>query len=107
MFTEIIKVLKIILDLENPVGPKKDSYLISLLEISKKDDYIITIDIKMILILYRIIANIPVILMGETGNWLNKKIKSIIKQRRRKIINYKYRPELWWHKIKKKNGYYQ
>ena len=60
--------LKEILSLENPVI-KDDSDKISLLEIIKKDDYIITNDNfkKMVLILYRIIANIPVILMGETG----------------------------------------
>ena len=43
--------------------------LIPLLEIIERDKYVITIDNfrKMVLILYRIIANIPVILMGETG----------------------------------------
>ena len=41
----------------------------SLLSIINKDGYIITNDsfIKIILILYRIAANIPVILMRETG----------------------------------------
>ena len=62
-------ILKSILDLKNPVEPNKNERLTSLIEIIEKDDYIITIDNfrKMILILYRIIANIPVILMGETG----------------------------------------
>jgi len=43
--------------------------LISLKEIIDRDNYVITNDNfrKMILILYRISANIPVILMGETG----------------------------------------
>jgi energy-coupling factor transporter ATP-binding protein EcfA2 len=68
---EYLKILKKILDLDNPVKPSEnnDKQLISLLEIIDKDDYVITPDNfrKMILILYRIIANIPVILMGETG----------------------------------------
>ena len=68
---EYLKILKIILDLKNPVTPEEDNpnNLISLIEILDKDEYIMTIDNfrKMILILYRIIANIPVILMGETG----------------------------------------
>ena len=68
---EYLKILKIILDLKNPLTPEDENpnNLISLLEILDKDEYIITIDNfrKMILILYRIIANIPVILMGETG----------------------------------------
>lgn len=68
---EYLKILKKILDLENPVKPDKNKgkNLKSLLEIIEEGDYVITIDNfrKMILILYRIIANIPVILMGETG----------------------------------------
>ena len=66
-----LSVIKNILDLKNPVKPEKseNSRLISLLEIIDKDNYVLTIDNfrKMILILYRLIANIPVILMGETG----------------------------------------
>ena len=60
--------LKEILSLENPVI-KDDSDKISLLEIIKKDDYIITNDNfkKMVLIIYRIKSNIPVIIMGEKG----------------------------------------
>ena len=69
---EYLKILKKILDLENPVKPNenKNKDLKSLLEIiDEKNGYVITKDNfrKMILILYRIIANIPVILMGETG----------------------------------------
>jgi len=70
MFTklEYLEIFKKILDLDNSVEPEGEK-LISLLEIIDKDDYVITTDNfrKMILILYRIIANIPVILMGETG----------------------------------------
>ena len=68
---EYLKIFKKILDLDNPVKPGKNNgkNLKSLLEIVDKDDYVITTDNfrKMILILCRIIANIPVILMGETG----------------------------------------
>ena len=68
---EYLEILKKILDLENPVKPSenKGKNLKSLLEIIEEGDYVITIDNfrKMILILCRIIANIPVILMGETG----------------------------------------
>ena len=68
---EYLNILKTILDLENPVrtDEKTGETLKSLQEIVEKDDYIITMDNfrKMILILYRIIADIPVILMGETG----------------------------------------
>jgi len=65
---EYLEIFKKILDLDNTVEPEGKK-LISLLEIIDKDDYVITTDNfrKMILILYRIIANIPVILMGETG----------------------------------------
>ena len=68
---EYLKILKTILDLDNPVKTKKkkDKKLKSLQEIIEEKGYVMTIDNfrKMILILYRIIANIPVILMGETG----------------------------------------
>ncbi len=58
---DYLEKLKEILNLENPIE--------SLLEIINKDEYVITQDNfkKMVLILYRIIENIPVILMGETG----------------------------------------
>ena len=51
----------------------------------------------MILILYRIIANIPVILMGERvcgKTALIKKLNQFLNNRRRKIRTNKYRPEL-------------
>ena len=56
-------------ELENPVSKDENSKLISLKEIIQKDNYVITIDNfrKMMLVLYRILADIPVILMGETG----------------------------------------
>ena len=80
---EYLMILKKILDLENPVDPdkKKDKNIKSLLEIIEEDNYIITIDNfrKMILILYRIIANIPVILMGETGCGKTALIKKLNK----------------------------
>ena len=51
-------------DVENNAEGKK-----SLLSIVQKDNYVITKDIikKMVLIYYRIKANIPIILMGEAG----------------------------------------
>ena len=68
-----LQKIKLIFQLENPVtkNPKNiyNSNLISLQEIIEKDNYVITSDNfrKMILISYRILAGIPVILMGETG----------------------------------------
>ena len=61
--------LKEIILLDNPVEKDENSKLIPLTEIINKDNYIITNDNfrKMVLILYRVMANIPVILMGETG----------------------------------------
>ena len=66
---KFLEEIKHILQLENPVLKTKDSNLISLKEIIDKDNYVITTDNfrKMILIIYRILADIPVILMGETG----------------------------------------
>ena len=74
--------LKEILSLENPID-NDNTNKISLREIINRDDYIITNDNfkKMILILYRIVANIPVILMGETGcgkTALIKKLNQIL-----------------------------
>ena len=65
---EYLKALKEILNLPNEIEKDSDDKK-SLLSILKKDEYIITNDIfkKLILIIYRINANIPVILMGETG----------------------------------------
>jgi len=64
-----LEEIKFIFQLENPVSKEEKSKLKSLKEIIDKDNYVITSDNfrKMILILYRILANIPVILMGETG----------------------------------------
>ena len=61
--------IKVILQIENPVSKDEKSNLKSLKEIIDQDNYVITSDNfrKMILILYRLLANIPVILMGETG----------------------------------------
>jgi len=61
--------IKRFLELENPINKEENSELISLKEIIEKDNYVITKDNfkKMMLILYRISANIPIILMGETG----------------------------------------
>ena len=59
--TYFLKILKKILELETPIETLK--------KIIDKDEYVITNDNfrKMVLIIYRIVANIPVILMGETG----------------------------------------
>jgi len=77
---EYLEIFKKILDLDNPVEPEGEK-IISLLEIIDKDDYVLTTDNfrKMILILYRIIANIPVILMGETGCGKTALIKKLNK----------------------------
>ena len=84
---EYLNILKEILNLKNPVEKNntpdgnEDNKLISLLDIIDKDEYVMTIDNfrKMILILYRIIANIPVILMGETGCGKTALIKKLNK----------------------------
>jgi len=66
---DFLEKIKNILELENPVLETKDSNLKSLKQIIDRDNYVITKDNfrKMILIIYRILADIPVILMGETG----------------------------------------
>ena len=99
---EYLYILKYLFNLENPVyekdkiskpGGKK---LKSLLSITNDDEceYVITVDNfrKMILIIYRIMANIPVILMGETGcgkTALIKKLNQILNngELNLKIIN--------------------
>ena len=106
---EYLYVFKKILDLENPVKPdeKNEKNLISLLEIIEKDDYIITIDNfrKMILILYRIIANIPVILMGETGcgkTALIKKLNQLLNNGEEKLEQINIDPSYDDEKLTKK-----
>ena len=70
---DFLKKLRHILNLNNPINDTEQSEeyknRTSLEEIINRDKYVITKDNfrKMILILYRIIAKIPVILMGETG----------------------------------------
>jgi midasin (ATPase involved in ribosome maturation) len=71
---DFLKRIKEILDLPNNVEKdeekdgKKLKSLLSIIE-EKNNNYVITIDNfkKMILLIYRIKANVPVILMGETG----------------------------------------
>jgi midasin (ATPase involved in ribosome maturation) len=71
---DFLNEIKIILDLPNDVkddkekGEKKLKSLLSILHY-KTDNYVITNDNfkKMVLIIYRIKENIPVIIMGETG----------------------------------------
>ena len=72
---QFLEELKSILDIKNPIKyeneeinkDKDKNKILSLTEITK--DYIFTVDnfIKMCLILIRLRANIPVIMMGETG----------------------------------------
>ena len=65
---DFLEELKSILDIKNPIEKKGDNNeMISLSEITK--DYVFTEDnfIKMCLILIRLRADIPVIMMGETG----------------------------------------
>ena len=96
---EFLKILKTILDLDNPVKTmkKKDKELKSLQEIIEEDDYVMTIDNfrKMILILYRIIANIPVILMGETGcgkTALIKKLNQLLNNGKETLVTVNIDP---------------
>ena len=106
---EYLSILKTILDLKNPITPEEltpyDS--ISLIEILDKDEYIITKDNfrKMILILYRIIANIPVILMGETGcgkTALIKKLNQLLNNGEEKLEILNIDPSYNDKKLKKK-----
>ena len=104
---QYLKVLKKILDLENPVKPKEERGLVSLSEIIKKDDYVITVDNfrKMILILYRIIANIPVILMGETGcgkTALIKKLNQLLNNGEETLVTINIDPSYNDDKLTKK-----
>ena len=64
---DFLKELKDILDISNPVEKEPNNDKIALEEIA--GDYVITSDnfVKMVLILLRIRAGIPVIMMGETG----------------------------------------
>ena len=91
-----LKRLKTILhlpnDLEKVIDDKKS--LISILEEGSTDNYVITEDNykKMILLVYRIRANVPVIIMGETGcgkTSLIKKLSQILNNGEElvKIIN--------------------
>jgi len=109
---EFLKILKKILDLDNPVKTKnkikKDKKLKSLQEIIEEDEYVMTIDNfrKMILILYRIIANIPVILMGETGcgkTALIKKLNKLLNNGKETLVTINIEPSYDDKKITKKN----
>ena len=79
-------------DLKEDVGDKKS--LLSILNSGSIDNYVITDDnyIKMLLLIYRLKANIPVIIMGETGcgkTSLIKKLSQILNNGEKlvKIIN--------------------
>ena len=76
---DYLNILKTILSLDAEVEDKKDNKKKTLMSIVNEDNYVITQDNfrKMILILYRIIANIPVILMGETGCGKTSLIKKL------------------------------
>ena len=89
---EYLNILKKILGLKNPVTPDDldKNLLISLLSIIEKDDYVITTDTfrKMVLIIYRIRANIPVILIGERGcgkTLLIKKLNQLLNNGKEKL----------------------
>ena len=66
-----LKRLKDVLNLDNDVEKNIEDKksLLSILEKGETDNYVITDDNykKMVLLIYRIKANIPVIIMGETG----------------------------------------
>ena len=81
---DYLKCMKQMLYIDNEVETEENG-LKSLLSILnyKSDDYVITNDnfTKMILLVYRIIADIPVIIMGETGcgkTTLIKKLSQIL-----------------------------
>ena len=65
-----LKLIKEIFDLPNEVEEDKGKYksLLSIIE-EKNSNYVITIDNfkKIVLLVFRIKANIPVVIMGETG----------------------------------------
>ena len=67
---DYLKLIKEIFDLPNEVEEDKGKYksLLSIIE-EKNSNYVITIDNfkKIVLLVFRIKANIPVIIMGETG----------------------------------------
>ena len=67
---DYLKCMKYVLNIPNEVEQDKDNLksLLSIIE-EKNNNYVITNDNfkKMILLLYRIKANVPVIIMGETG----------------------------------------
>ena len=76
-----LKRLKQILYLPNDIEDDKDGFksLLSILKEGSTDNYVITEDNykKMILLIYRIKANIPVIIMGETGCGKTSLIKKL------------------------------
>ena len=87
-----LKKLKDILDLENPIKSSESNgkNLKALIDILDEDNYIITNDNfrKMVLIIYRIMANVPVIVMGETGcgkTLLIKKLSQLINNGKEKL----------------------
>ena len=75
------QILSLPNDLEKDIEVKKDEKLLSLLTILDKDtdNYVITDDNykKMLLLVYRIKANVPVIIMGETGCGKTSLIKKL------------------------------
>ena len=86
---EFLYKLKEILDIPNPVENNSSGERKSLEEISGK--YIFTVDnfFKMILILLRIRANVPIIMMGETGcgkTSLIRKLSEMINKGENKMI---------------------
>ena len=94
---DIKKALNLDNEVDKDIGkPKKSGYKMSLKSIlsHESDDYVITNDNfkKMILLVYRIKANIPVIIMGETGcgkTALIKKLNQLLNNGEQtvKIIN--------------------
>ena len=76
---DFLEELKSILDIKNPIEKQKDGKenVKSLSEIT--EDYVFTVDnfIKMCFILIRVRANIPIIMMGETGCGKTSLIKKL------------------------------
>jgi len=105
---EFLDILRKILDLKNQIESNENkSYSEKLSKIIDKDNYVITIDNfrKMILILYRIIANIPVILMGETGcgkTALIKKLNQLLNNGEETLVTLNIDPSYKEEKLLKK-----
>ena len=103
------KILCLPNDLEKDIAVTKDKILLSLLSILDKDtdNYVITDDNykKMLLLVYRIKADVPVIIMGETGcgkTSLIKKLSQILNNGEELVEIFNIHPGITDEEISKK-----